>query len=69
MNLPISSMTMAERLEAMDQLWASMRSQPDYAPPTWHAEILAKRQRKIEQGETTFSSLDDVRDRIDRARG
>ena len=68
MNLPVSNMTVAQKLDAMEQLWASLRSDSNYSPPQWHGEVLAERQRKMESGESTFSTIDEVRERIDRAR-
>jgi hypothetical protein len=58
-------MTTAEKLEAMEQLWASLQSQSDeFSPPEWHRQVLAERQTRLDRGETTFSSLDEVRDRL-----
>ena len=68
MELPIASMTTAEKLEAMEQLWAALQLQPDHEPPQWHREVLAERRRRIESGEATFSTLDEVRQRIARSR-
>ncbi len=69
MNLPISSMTIAEKLSAMEQLWASLELERDDAPPPeWHAKILAERQARIDSGVTTFSTLDEVEARL-RKRG
>jgi hypothetical protein len=68
MQIPIETMTIAEKLDAMEQLWTSLRSSPDYAPPDWHGEILAARRRRIESGETSFSSLDDVISRLKQSR-
>ena len=69
MQLPLDSMTTAQKLDAMEQLWASLRASRDYAPPTWHADILAERRRRIESGEASFSSLEDVVTRIKQTRG
>ena len=68
MQLKIENMTTAQKLDVMEQLWVSLRSSPDYSPPEWHREILADRKRRIESGETTFSSLDDVVARIKQTR-
>ena len=68
MDLPVSTMTTAQKLEAMEQLWTSLRADANYTPPEWHREVLAERQRKMNSGESTFSTLDEVRERIDRAR-
>lgn len=66
MNLPISSMSTAEKLDAMEQLWASLQTQPDsISPPEWHAQVLAERRKRIENNETSFSSLDEVRERLE----
>ncbi|HBE72488.1 MAG TPA: addiction module antitoxin RelB [Planctomycetaceae bacterium] len=68
MRIAVESMTTAEKLDAMEQLWVSLRSSPGYTPPDWHGEILAESSRKIESGEATFSPLDDVISRINQSR-
>lgn len=68
MQLELENMTTAQKLDMMEQLWVSLRSSPDYSSPDWHREILADRKRRIESGETTFSSLDDVVARIKQTR-
>jgi hypothetical protein len=57
-------MSTAEKLEAMEQLWASLQTKDHFAHPQWHREVLEKRQGRIERRETTFSTLDEVRDRL-----
>lgn len=64
MNLPISSMSAAEKLEAVEQLWASLQTQEQFAPPEWHRKVLEKRQERIDRGEATFSTLEEVGDRL-----
>jgi Putative addiction module component len=32
MNIPIESMTTAEKIEAMEQLWASLQQNPEHQP-------------------------------------
>jgi hypothetical protein len=61
-------MSTAEKLEVMEQLWASLQTQDQLEPPEWHREVLEKRQARIDRGEATFSTLDDVRGRL-RERG
>lgn len=68
MDIPVTSMTTAEKLAAMEQLWASLQTDPDHSPPEWHQQVLAERKRKIENGEATFSSIDEVHERIAKAR-
>jgi hypothetical protein len=64
MNISVSSMTTAEKLEAMEQLWVSLQTSEDFTPSEWHREILAERQKRIDRGETTFSTVSEVRDRL-----
>lgn len=67
MNLPISAMSTAEKLEAMEQLWLSLQVEGKYAPPQWHAEVLKRRQKRIENGEAVFSPLEEVAERLRRS--
>jgi hypothetical protein len=64
MDLPVTSMTTAQKLEAMEQLWASLQAAEDYSPPEWHRAILSERQKRIDRGETVFSTVDQVRERL-----
>lgn len=64
MNLTVSSMSTAQKLEAMEQLWASLQTSEDFTPPEWHRQILADRQKRIDRGETTFSTVAEVRERL-----
>ncbi|MFO0941245.1 MAG: addiction module protein [Pirellulales bacterium] len=60
--IPIERMSVAEKLEAMELLWGSLRELPDQIPvPDWHREILDERQRRLESGQASVSSLEDVR--------
>ena len=68
MDLPVSSMTTAEKLSAMEQLWTSLQVEPDHHPPEWHQNVLAERRRKIESGDATFSTLDEIQQRIAKER-
>jgi hypothetical protein len=66
MEIPVATMTLAEKLAAMEQLWSSLQVEPENPPPAWHREVLAERQRRIDRGEATFSTLDEVRDLLRR---
>ncbi|MGC4003046.1 MAG: addiction module protein [Pirellulales bacterium] len=65
MQLPLSTMTTAEKLDAMEQLWTSLQADPGAIPtPDWNGEVLEERRLRQARGETTFSSLEDVRKRL-----
>ena len=69
MNLPISTMSAAEKIAAMEELWTSLQHDSDAAPPPeWHAQVLAERQARIDKGETSFSTLEEVRARVENFR-
>ena len=60
--LPPDQMTVEEKLHLMEVLWADISNNPQSIPsPAWHGEVLAKRQRKIDEGGAKFLSLDEFR--------
>ncbi len=67
MNLPISTMTTAEKVAAMEALWTSLQQAVDApAAPDWHGRVLAERQSQLQRGETTFLTLEEVRANVER---
>lgn len=54
-DLPLEKMTLADKLEAMELLWADLSRTPDEVPsPEWHGEVLAERRRLVEEGKLKF---------------
>lgn len=54
--LPLNEMTVAEKLQLMETLWADLSRNPDaLESPDWHREVLDDRERRIEAGEAHFS--------------
>ena len=41
--LPLEKMTVAEKLQAMEELWADLSRDENLESPAWHGEILKKR--------------------------
>ena len=41
--LPLEKMTVAEKLQAMEELWADLSRDENFASPAWHGEVLKKR--------------------------
>ena len=65
--LPLDEMTVEEKLEAMEAIWASLAKNPDDVPsPAWHGEVLRERLRQVEAGETEFLSWKAAQQEIDR---
>jgi hypothetical protein len=63
--LPLDSMSVAEKLQAMEALWASLCSNPvDVASPEWHGRILEERRKRMASGETTVTDWSDAKKRL-----
>ena len=61
----IEQMSLGERLQAMELLWASLARTPEAVPsPDWHGEVLASRLAKIERGEGEFLSIAELKTRL-----
>ena len=67
--LPLDTMTVAEKLEIIDTVWADLRKNESEIPvPGWHREILASRRRAFERGEIGYTDWEtakkEIRDRV-----
>ena len=63
--LPLNSMSVAEKLELMETIWSSLCQKPgDIQSPEWHKEVLAERTRRLESGEATVSTWNDTKARL-----
>ena len=64
-NLPLDTMSTAEKLEAMEAIWASLCSDPEaVASPAWHQDVLAERKKRLESGQATVSDWRDAKKRL-----
>jgi hypothetical protein len=49
--LPLQQMSVAEKIQAMELLWADLAKRaPDDVVPTWHADVLAARETRLAAG-------------------
>ncbi len=63
--LPLDSMSVGEKLAAIDAIWTSLCSTPsDVESPHWHEEVLSERKRRLESGEATVSDWQDAKKRL-----
>jgi putative addiction module component (TIGR02574 family) len=61
----IERMSIAERLQTMEQIWDSLYRNGENVPsPAWHGEVLADRKKRAERGEASFLTLDQLRSRF-----
>ena len=57
--LPLEKMTLADKLEAMEVLWADISRRPaDLPSPDWHKDVLDERRRLVAVGKLKFLDWD-----------
>jgi hypothetical protein len=60
--LPLDRMTTAEKLRAMEAIWADLtRNADSFESPAWHAEVLREREQRIAEGKETFLDWDEAK--------
>lgn len=53
--LPLDQMTLADKLEVMEAVWADLAKQPQDMPsPDWHRDVLLERKRLVEEEKLKF---------------
>jgi len=62
----IPRLTTAERLEAMEWLWASLREREPIDSPPWHGDVLAARKAKLDSGDAQFLTIAQLQERLRR---
>lgn len=61
----IKSMSIAERLRAMEDLWNVLcTNEEEIQSPDWHDEILQERRKKIESGDAEFVSIKQLKESV-----
>lgn len=58
--LLIEQMTVQEKIEAMELLWASLSRSGNIPTPEWHAEVLAEREEAA-RDPNNFEDLEEVK--------
>lgn len=54
-DLPLETMSLQEKLSAMEALWEDLASTPDaLQSPTWHKDILDERHQRVAEGRSRF---------------
>jgi putative addiction module component (TIGR02574 family) len=63
--LPLDSMSVAEKLTLMERLWDDLSRQPENVPsPAWHGDELEERIAAVREGRTQFVNWDDAKRRL-----
>ena len=65
--LPLAEMTVAEKLRAMEALWADLSTRAaDDAVPAWHAQVLVERERRLAAGQERVLDWDEAKRQLRR---
>ena len=63
--IPLDKMTIAEKLQALEQIWSDLQRTPeDIRSPSWHADVLRAREERIRAGTSHFGDWTDAKLRI-----
>ncbi len=63
--LPLSEMTVQDKLQVMDQIWEDLLShEQDVSSPSWHQDLLAARTARVESGESRFIDFATVKEDV-----
>lgn len=62
MKLDVQSMTVVEKLQAMEVLWDDLcRNVGELESPAWHEKILQAREEQLRQGKDKFEDWDQAK--------
>ncbi len=63
----VSRLSRAERLQALEWLWASLSpEEEEIESPQWHGEVLAARKARVDSGEAHFLTIAQLKERLRR---
>jgi len=67
--LPLSEMSVQDKLEVMNQIWEDLlKQEEEVSSPSWHQDVLIARAARVERGESQFKDFaafkEDVQKRI-----
>lgn len=64
-HLPLKDMTLREKLEALEALWADLASNAQAVEsPDWHKETLEKRGQQVTEGKARFTDWETAKTAI-----
>jgi hypothetical protein len=67
--IPLQQMSVEDKLQAIEEIWSDLVRTPENIPsPSWHADVLSAREKRIENGTARFLDIEEakrvVRERI-----
>lgn len=65
LTLPLSQMSILDKLQVMEQLWNDLASDVRSVPsPTWHESVLSSRAKEVVEGTATFVDWQQAKQQI-----
>lgn len=56
--IPLKQMSIEDKLQALEEIWADLAGTPDNIPsPSWHADVLHAREQRILEGKSHFLDI------------
>ena len=63
--LPVDKMTTDDKLRVLEEVWEDLARTPEEVPaPSWRAEVLLAREKRIAEGSAQFEDWDEAKRRI-----
>ena len=63
--LPLRTMSIQEKLAAMEELWEDLSRSPDaIESPEWHGKVLEERRQRIADGKAQFDDWETAKAKI-----
>jgi len=63
--LPLEQMTVAEKLRAMEALWADLsRNEEQFESPAWHGDVLHDREARVKSGAESFTDWETAKKQL-----
>lgn len=57
-SIPLEQMSVEDKLQAIEEIWADLVATPEDIPsPSWHANVLRDRERRISEGTSHFLDI------------
>lgn len=64
--LPLQRMSRAEKLRAMEALWADLSKDDAYVSPAWHGAALREAEQALADGSAKFTDWNAAKERLRR---
>ena len=63
--IPLGRMTVPDKLRAIEEIWDNLlHTSEDIPSPSWHADVLHAREKRVRDGSAKFSDWTEAKQRI-----